>query len=238
MIVSKCPYPHHDEIPHSPNWSPQQNIRHIFQELQSWVSMIIDTPEKEQALFAYRIFQFGENISQLQSQLWVYIEWMRDMPDRYKNLADEIWVVLKKYGEHFFLAIEKDPLVRKRLVAWLETFHAFIKRAVLFAERDENNIRIFPYKNAVQFASTSIERARMMAIDPDIKWWESLFFDPDIDISKQYLGYPISRPIYRCPILYSGKFRETIDVYFAILCEVWSISKDTPAQVDWNDNSR
>ncbi len=234
MTLSKCPY--HNKIPivHA-DWDSHQDIRSIFQELQSWVHMTIDSPEKEQAIFAYRISQFWDSIADWQRQFWLYTELMRSSPDTYKNLANEMWNHLKKYGKFFFASIENDPLVRDRLIAWLETFHAFVKRAVIFSEKNENNTRVFPYKNAVQFCSTSIERARMMAANPDVNWWEFLFFDSDTDVSKLYLWFPITRPIYRCPVLYSGKFREIIDAYFNILCETWDISTDMPIQVDWNE---
>lgn len=75
----------------------------------------------------------------------------------------------------------------------------------------------------------------MMIDNPDYDGWGGLFFDPNIDVSKLFLGVPISRPIYKCPVLYTGKFREIIDTYFKILCHIHDISTDQPTEVIWND---
>ena len=78
----------------------------------------------------------------------------------------------------------------------------------------------------------------MMIDNPDYDGWGGLFFDPDYDVSQLFLGVPISRPVYRCPVLYSGKFREIIDMYFQVMCELHDISTDKPEQVDWTSQDR
>jgi hypothetical protein len=236
--MNKCPFPHL----HSPivgeNTKDSNDHSHaiaqIFRELKSGVDIIIDTPEKEQSLFVYRIYQFAIDIGRLQSYMNSIIDTMRDDPDTYKNLANETRWFLEKFGRQFFQSIEKDSRRVEKLVGWLETFHAFIKRAVLFAEFDSSNKRIFPYAQAKQLASTAMWRANIMVVDPDIRWWEWLFFDPADDVSKRLLSIPAWRPVYRCPLLYSGKFREIIDMHFQIMCDIHSISIDKPSEVDWN----
>lgn len=109
-----------------------------------------------------------------------------------------------------------------------------MKRAVLHADNSTAGEKIFPYIQAQQLASTAMERANIIASDPDYDGWEGLFFDPEYDVSQLLLGIPISRPVYKCPVLYSGKFREIINMYFEVMCDVHEISTDKPKQVDWN----
>jgi hypothetical protein len=242
--MKKCPYPHlHiptpeiDVIQETGDTTKYSSvISWIFRQLKSGVEILIDSPEKEQALYAYRIYQFAEQWDNLNRFMDGIIQTMEEESDTYKNLSKEMGEFLKKYGKNFFKKIEKDTLVQLRLCAWLETFHAFIKRAVLFAEKDSDWNRIFPYTLAQQFASTAMGRANYMAAHPEIRGWEWLFFDPTIDVSKQFLGLETWRPIYRCPVLYSWKFRELTDMYFTIMCRLHTISVDQPKQVDWKSD--
>lgn len=242
--MKKCPYPHLHI--HSPEVNRNQDsgdtnnyssiIAWVVRQLKAGIEVIIDTPEKEQALYAYRISQFAEKLDDLNRLMSGILETMEEEPDTYKNLSKEIGKLLVRYGENFFKKIETNTLVQSRLCAWLETFHAFIKRAVLFSEINSEWNKVFPYMLAQQFASTAMGRANYMAAHPEIRGWEWLFFDPTIDVSKLFLGLETWRPIYRCPVLYSWKFRELTDMYFGIMCRLHTISVDQPKQVDWKSD--
>ncbi len=243
---AKCPYHHNwssEGFFNDKSWtvdattSPTDEVRRRFRLLMEWGQINIDSPEWEQAYFAFQIAQLGNELSRMHSQMSLYLSEFDNSEASYKDIVDELWIQLKKIWRNFWLEMDVPENFVNRLVAWLETFHSFMKRAVLFSELDIGGNRIFPYQKAVQLASTHIERANYMARNPDILAWDTIFFDLQIDTSKQFLGYPVSeRPLYRCPVLHSWKFREFIDMYFSILCQAWEQSSDRPKIVDWSNH--
>ena len=85
--MNKCPYSHShnqadvtdDQIINSENPSNiSQAISRVFRQLKDGVDVIIDSPEKEQAVFAYRIFQFSTQLDGLRNYLNARISVMEE----------------------------------------------------------------------------------------------------------------------------------------------------------------
>jgi hypothetical protein len=234
--TGKCPY-HHNEgtVTIISNDSSHALIRYYVGQFNSGLMKSLSIgeenfEEKQQALFAYRISQLAKDTNFF-NLLEEYMNIMIESPDSYRAYTNEIKWHLQGMWEKLFRSMEIDNTVVSRLTAWLDTFHAFLKRVVItsYAKWERN----FPYRLGIQFASTSLERANILAQDPDIQGWQGLFFDPSYDISSMYLGIPTTRPVYNCPVLYSWEFRSLIDHYYSILCVLWENSKDKPKALEY-----
>lgn len=217
---SKCPFHHSWE----PLISPSEKIMRIVTQLKNWVVLPIDSAEQEQALFAYRIYQLWCNLDRIKWIINWYLDELNSKEGTYAAWAEQIkkhflWICIRIFTE-----IEPNQKIVARLKDWINTFHAFTKRAVILSSN--TNVG-FPYQQAVQFASSSIERLNILAFDPYV-WWEGLFFDPEIDVRTLLQWIPISRPIYKCPVLYSWEFRRLSDYYFELLKSIWENSSDKP----------
>lgn len=235
MTENKCPYHHKVWTTNQSESDSHVLIRLYVEQFRTWVLTTLSSEdqnfaEKQQALFAYRILQLSQD-KFFFPLLQEYASLIIENSGSYKEKVDDMKQHLQETGEVFFRQVENDNSVISRLVAWLETFNAFLKRVVITSYSKWETE--FPYKLAVQFASTSLERANKMAIDPDIEWWKWLFFDPDIDISKLFPWMPTTRPVYKCPVLYSWEFRKIIDEYYKILCALWESSSDKPADLNY-----
>lgn len=116
------------------------------------MKIIIDTPEKEQALFAFRIFQFSNTLRK-DPLFHENIAVLSETPQTYMTHMNDLNEVLRKYAKRFFMQTETDEYRQNRLLAGIETFHAFIKRVPLIQEVSDGSHK-FPYLQAIQFAST------------------------------------------------------------------------------------
>jgi hypothetical protein len=91
--MNKCPFPHPNSTVTDINTTNlndhSRSIAHIFRDIRSGIEVTIDNPEKEQALFAYHIYQLANNIGEFRGYMNSIVDAMRDEPDTYQNLTNE-----------------------------------------------------------------------------------------------------------------------------------------------------